>query len=257
MTLVPYYERDGLVIYHGECREVLRQLPPESIDLVLTDPPYSSGGLMRSDRNMATSAKYRMTNTIKTNPEFSGDNRDQHSFIYWSSFWLGECADAMKSAGAIISFIDWRNLHCLIDAVQVAGLVYRGIIGWDKTEQCRPQQAWFSSQLEFAVTATKGPIERGAGAAGVCRHGVLRHRVNNQEKQHITEKPIPLLKDIISTRDDWQLVLDPFMGSGTTLRAAKDLGRHAIGIESEEAYCEVAARRLDQMVFDFTEVAPA
>jgi len=72
--------------------------------------------------------------------------------------------------------------------------------------------------------------------------------VNIQEKQHMTQKPIELMRDIICTRDDWQSILDPFVGSGTTLRAAKDIGRKAIGIEIEECYCEVAAKRLEQEV---------
>jgi site-specific DNA-methyltransferase (adenine-specific) len=85
-------------------------------------------------------------------------------------------------------------------------------------------------------------------AEGICQPGVLRYRVNIQEKQHTTEKPIELIRDIMQTRPDWRTVLDPFLGSGTTLRACKDLGRRGIGIEIEERYCEIAARRLEQGV---------
>lgn len=248
--MIPYYDQDGITIYHGECREVLRSIDV-SYDIVLTDPPYSSGGLMRSDRDMKTTAKYRNSGTVKQDPDFSGDNRDQHSFIWWASFWLAECGQRLSPGGAIVTFIDWRNLHCMIDAVQVAGFVYRGIIGWDKTEAVRPMKGWFSSQMEFAITATRGPVQRGGGADGICQHGVIRRPTAGAKKRHLTEKPVELLQDILQTRNDWNVVLDPFMGSGTTLMAAKLLGRRAIGIEIEEKYCEVAADRLRQGVLAF------
>jgi DNA modification methylase len=73
-------------------------------------------------------------------------------------------------------------------------------------------------------------------------------------REHPTEKPLPLIRWCFSYFPKAQTILDPFMGSGTTLRAAKDLGRSAIGIETEEKYCEIAANRLRQEVLQF-EVA--
>lgn len=249
----PYYEHAGMTIYHGDCREILPQLEP--VDLVLTDPPYSSGGAMRSDRNQPAAAKYRMTNVQKTNPDFGGDNRDQRSFQLWCSYWMADAFKVTKNGGVLICFVDWRNLPCVIDAVQVAGYVYRGIAVWDKTEGTRPVMAWFRSQAEYMVLASSGPIDRNPETAkGICQAGVLRHVVIGSQKQHLTEKPQRLCIDILRTRDDWQTILDPFMGSGTTLRAAKDLNRKAIGIEMEEKYCEIAANRLSQEVFDFEEI---
>ena len=77
---------------------------------------------------------------------------------------------------------------------------------------------------------------------------VARCRTMGALKQHITEKPVDLLTMLLQTREDWQTIFDPFAGSGTTLRAAKDLGRRGIGIEASEDYCEVASRRLRQGV---------
>jgi len=241
-----YYSDDYTAIAHGDCRDILPHLP--KVDLVLTDPPYSSGGAMRSDRNLQPSAKYRLTGTIKYNPEFSGDNRDQRSFTIWASIWMGDALKATRPGGALLCFIDWRNLPCVIDAVQVGGWVYRGIVPWDKGGATRPDKGWFSSQCEYIVTSTNGPLHRGAGAPGICQSGVLRHGVVGATKEHITEKPWKLCSDLIRTRDDWQSILDPFMGSGTTLVAAKNLGRRAIGIEIEEKYCEIAVQRLSQEV---------
>lgn len=189
-----------------------------------------------------------MTNVVKTNPNFAGDNRDQRSFTLWSSDWMTSCLWITRPSGCLLCFIDWRNLPCVIDAVQVAGWVYRGIIPWDKTEAARPDKGWFRTQVEYIVAASAGPIERGPDVDGIAQAGYLRCRVLGSEKQHLTEKPAEVLKQAMMTRNDWQTILDPFMGSGTTLVAAKDLGRRAVGIEQEEKYCEIAAERLRQKV---------
>jgi len=252
--VTPYYDHAGITIYHGDCREIMPTLP--KADLVLTDPPYSSGGAMRSDRNLPTLAKYTMSGTKGSHGEFSGDNRDQRSLTLWLSFVFSDMLKASHAGTALLSFMDWRNLPCAIDAVQVGGWVYRGLIPWDKTEQVRPDKGWFAAQCEYIVAATNGPLVRGHLADGICQTGYIRCRVETQEKQHITQKPILLFLEILKTRNDWQLILDPFMGSGTTLVAAKQLGRRAIGIEIEERYCEIAAKRLSQEVFEFTEPAP-
>lgn len=249
----PYFQGKFATIYHGDAVDVLAYLASVGtlVDVVLTDPPYSSGGMMRSDRNQTTTLKYRMTDTQKKDPDFTGDNRDQRSFEKWASYWAGDALKVTRPGGAIACFIDWRNLPSLIDAVQIGGWVYRGIVPWDKTEGMRPVQAWFRSQVEYVVLGSNGPIERGPGAPGICQPGFLRHRVVGANKLHITEKPVSLCSDILQTRSDWNVVLDPFMGAGSTLRAAKDLNRKAIGIEINEAYCEVAAQRLSQEAFDF------
>lgn len=223
-------------------------LDEQSVDLVFADPPYSSGGVMRSDRNLAPSAKYRLTSAIKTNPDFSGDNRDQRSFALWCSDWMAQALRVARGGAGLMCFIDWRNLPSVIDAVQVGGWVYRSLIPWDKTEAARPQKGWFSAQCEYIVAATRGAITQGPDAPGICQHGFIRWNTAGKKKQHITEKPLQLYREVLRTRDDWQMILDPFLGSGTSLQAVKNLDRRGIGIEVEEKYCEIAAERLRQEV---------
>jgi site-specific DNA-methyltransferase (adenine-specific) len=240
----PYYESGGISIYHGDARDVLPSLDIRA-DIVLTDPPYSSGGMYRSDRSKSTDQKYQHTaETTRSYAAFSGDNRDQRAFEKWCADWSALCLRACREGAAIGCFIDWRNIACVIDAVQMGGWVYRGITPWHKGGDQRPRKAWFRANVEYIVWGSAGPLKAGPGVDGECRDGVLFYRVNGAEKLHQTGKPVDLFAEIISTRPDWQTALDPFMGSGTTLAAAKELGRCAVGVEIDERNCEIAANRL-------------
>lgn len=245
LELIPRRQIGRATLYHGDAREILPLLPP--VDLVVTDPPYSSGGSMRSDRNVATSKKYRKTGTQKTDPEFAGDSRDQRGLTIWLSDWMAQAHRlTTKKNGALLCFSDWRNLPCVIDAVQVGGWIYRGIVPWDKTEASRPMKGWFRAQCEYVVAASAGTMLMGAEAPGACTAGFVRCNVVNAEKQHITGKPLELMLTLLKTRRDWRVCLDPFMGSGTTGVAAARLGREFIGIEIERSYFEIACERIAQ-----------
>ena len=108
--MTPYYEEDGVTIYHGDALFVLPQLEAESVDLVATDPPYSSGGAMRSDRTVSTVQKYVRSDTQAHRPEFSGDNRDQRSYAAWCALWLAGAYHVSKTGGLVACFTDWRQL---------------------------------------------------------------------------------------------------------------------------------------------------
>jgi site-specific DNA-methyltransferase (adenine-specific) len=243
----PYYEQDGITIYHGDCREILPGLA--TVDAIITDPPYSSGGMYRSDRANSTDGKYQISHeTNRSYGTFSGDNRDQRSFEKWVDSWASLAIRLVPEGGGLGVFIDWRNVACVVDAIQIAGWVYRGLTPWHKGTDLRPNKGWFRRNVEFVVWGSAGPLLTGAGVEGECWDGMFVARVNDGDKQHQTGKPKELMRMILSVRPEWRTYLDPFMGSGTTLLAARDLGRRAIGIEIEERYCEIAARRLDQGV---------
>lgn len=249
---LPYHEGDSVTLYNGDSLEILRRLPTGSFDAVITDPPYSSGGLMRSDRNQNTSDKYTLNGTATTRPEFFGDNRDQRSFTYWCSLWMGECVRIVKPGGYLMSFTDWRQLPAISDAIQAGGWVWRGVVAWDKTEASRPQKGWFrTGQMEYIMLASNGGMAPEQTRDGPCQGGVWRGSVNAASKQHITAKPVALMMWLMSVLPKGAAVLDPFAGSGSTLVAAKEMAMQSTGIEMSPVYCEVIKNRLSQSLLSF------
>lgn len=238
----PYYEHNGVTIYHGDCFEVLPEL--SGIGALITDPPYSSGGAYRGDRARGVVEKYVQTGTIAYRPEFAGDTRDQRAFLMWASLWLN-VARNVSDAGAIVAcFTDWRQLPTLSDALQIGGWVWRGLAVWSK-KFGRPTPGRFSNACEYVLYGSNGPWP----AREVYPPGIFECSTpSDAERQHIAQKPEAVMRWIMQVVPPGALVVDPFMGSGTTLRAAKDCGCRAIGIESDEAYCETAAKRCEQEV---------
>jgi site-specific DNA-methyltransferase (adenine-specific) len=239
-----YDDGQGRVLIAGDSLRLLADLPPGFVDVTLTDPPYSSGGAFRSDRVQSTSDKYRMTGTVRQDPDFAGDSRDQRSYERWSVAWMNAAYHATRPGGVMLAFTDWRQIAATVDAVQVAGFILRGVSVWDKTEAVRPQLGYFRQQAEFIVGASRGPFSRGKSDDGFASPGVFRHFLPGRSKQHLTEKPAAVLQRILATRYDWETVLDPFAGSGSTLIAARRLGRCALGIELDPAILAGAVERL-------------
>ena len=245
--MIPYYEdaRAGIALYHADARDVLASLRQASVDAVITDPPYSSGGMLRGDRQAAVSSKY-VTSGARALPEFDGDTRDQRGFLSWCSLWLAD-AWRVASDGAIVAqFTDWRQLPVTTDALQAGGWVWRGIVVWDKTVATRPTLGGFRAQCEFIAWGSKGPMMPDMNP--IALPGVLREP-SDRDKIHIAQKPLGLMLRIVSVCRPGGLVLDPFAGTGTTLMAARETGRRAIGAEVNEKSCELAARRLAQESF--------
>lgn len=240
----PYYEHAGVTIYHGDCVRVMDEMATGVIGGIVADPPYSSGGMFRSDRaNSRATEKYSDRRDL---PDFSGDNRDQRGFLQWCGLWMSSALRVCEPGAPIFAFTDWRQMPTMTDAVQVGGWNWNGLFVWDK-EIGRPQKNRPTQSLEFIVYGVSGQVRNDDEFA--CLPPIVRARVpSGDDRQHVTEKPVSVVKYLLPLLRQDTAVLDPFMGSGTTLVAAKSLGRRAIGIEIEERYCEIAAKRLAQEV---------
>jgi len=226
-------------LYHGDCLRFLATLEDESVDALITDPPYSSGGLHSGARKRDPSQKYIGSNL---HAEFAGDNRDQRSHLHWSVMWLSEAFRVLKPGAPVCLFSDWRQLPLTTDALQAAGYIWRGIAVWDKTEGVRPQLGRFRAQAEYIVWGSKGamPLDRPAPTLP----GVIREPVRKADKFHMTGKPTDLMRQVVKICGRDGVILDPFAGSGTTLVAAAMEGYGWQGSEMLEHNCEITRQRL-------------
>jgi len=224
----PYYDHNGITIYHGDCRDILPSLP--KVDLVLTDPPYGVG--------------------IKYGLSYNDDRTG-----YWD--WFVPCVAQMRSAGKILMFTHrneaLRHLH-----------------DWDWVGVWNKPGSFGSRIGKSAVLPHWEPVFmwgiHTGGVYGEYTSDVFTFNPNTEGRNgsaigrkkweqdkfefHPCPKPQPLYNKFVQIFSPaGGTVLDPFMGSGITLRSGKDLGRKAIGIEIEEKYCEIAVKRLAQEVF--------
>lgn len=124
--------------------------------------------------------------------------------------------------------------------MQWAGWTWRGVAVWDKVAS-RPQKGRFRQQSEYIVWGSNGkmPLERNVG----CLPGVFRY-LNPQNRIHVTEKPLQLMRDVVQICEPGGRILDPFAGAGTTVLAAVQEGYEAVGIEMSDAYFQRSTERL-------------
>lgn len=226
----PYYDDgNGRVIYHGDCREILPTLP--KCDLVLTDPPYAE----------------------ETHAGARGGAGDA-VLVDFASIDVNYLRTVLALCGAkrwTIATMDWRHILPL-EQQPPTGLRFVRFGVWIKPNGApqftgdRPATGWEAVGI---LHNAEGKLRWNGGG----HHAVWKMN-KEQNNKHPTQKPISLTKDFLRLfSEPGDSIIDPFMGSGTTLRAAKDLNLACIGIEIEEKYCEIAANRLHQEVFEFKE----
>lgn len=232
----------SVLLHNGDSLAFLKTLETGSVDAVITDPPYSSGGAFRGDRMTETASKYVQGGTDIERANFNGDNRDQRAYGYWCALWLGECLRVARVGAPICLFTDWRQLPTTTDALQAGGWVWRGVVPWNKTEAARPLYGRFRPQCEYVVWGSNGPMPLNDG--GEALPGFFTYVVKQSEKFHMTGKPPSLMSDILRITKPGETILDPFMGSGTTGVACLLNHRSFIGIEVNADIFRVAEKRI-------------
>lgn len=246
---VPYWSGAGAALYGGDALAMLANLPTGSVDAVITDPPYSSGGMTRGDRTADVHSKY-VNNDSGTGNElgsFTGDNRDQRSYGYWCALWLGECLRVTKPGGVCLLFTDWRQLPATTDAFQAGGWVWRGIIPWSKPG-ARPQAGRFRAECEYVVWGSAGPMA--VTADSLCLPGFFQ-ALSPRDREHIAQKPLGVMRELVKIAPPGGTVLDPFMGAGTTGVAAAIEGRAFIGAELTDHYQRIARERIEAAIVGY------
>lgn len=168
-------ETERVALYCGDCLCEMEAIQDGVADMVLTDPPYSSGGLFAGDRKASTRTKYTDSDAqgAARFQNFSGDNMDQRSFTEFMRRVFMAAKMKSKPGAVLAVFIDWRNLPAITDAIQSAGWVWRGLVVWDKGT-ARNIPGRFRSDCEYIVWGTNGdkPVDWQAGGSAMpgCYH---------------------------------------------------------------------------------------
>jgi site-specific DNA-methyltransferase (adenine-specific) len=228
-------------VIEGEALAALAGMPSGSCEALVTDPPYSSGGQFRGDRQGSVHAKYGVADLSTAGEQihgFSGDNRDQRAYAYWSALWLSECLRIVRPGGAALVFTDWRQLPTTVDAFQAGGWVWRGIVPWLKTGT-RPLLGGFTAACEYVVWGTAGAMDTGTEAS---TRGFIE-APSPRDREHPTQKPLEVMRHLMVLARPGGIVLDPFAGSGTTGVAALVEGRRFLGVEQHPEHAATARRR--------------
>jgi DNA modification methylase len=227
----PYYADKSVAIYHGDCRDIL-PLPATIGCTIITDPPYSSGGFQESGKSAGSIGTTREFGDL---PVLRADNLSTRGYRRL----MRDAIDASR-ASALYMFTDWRMWIEAFDTAEDCGLRVRSMIVWDKIVPGMGSP--WRNRHELILFALRDNPTTKWGLGNVLP------RARSGNEHHPTEKPVALIADLLGMVDVGAMILDPFAGSGTTLVAAKSLGRRAIGIEIEERYCEIAAQRCSQEV---------
>lgn len=225
----PYYADELVTLYHGDCRDILTELPDASVDCVITDPPYDA----RTHKGAKTNrGKGHGVKAVHFEP-FTHEQQIAY-FVEMGRITRGWVIATLATSTAFeFDLMPPPGLRCL----RVGAWVKPNPMPQISAD--RPGQGW--EPILFLHRIDTKPAWNGGGKSGVWIHPVV------QNGGHATVKPLPVVSDWVRLfTNPGDLILDPFAGSGTTLRAAKDEGRRAIGVELDERYCEVIAKRLGQ-----------
>lgn len=232
----PYYDQDGIRIYHGDCRDAL----PIACDSVVTDPPYGVGltGKLARTRNTAGDGVFR-----------PGHYAFEDSAGYVAAVVVPVINQCRSFAKVVVVTPGTRNLWLYPPADDVGCFYSASGTG-------RGRWGFTCSQPILFY----GPDPYLAACMGARPNSLGQTYPNDANKVgHPCAKPLPMWRWLVARASlQGGTILDPFMGSGTTLVAAKQLGNKAIGIEIEERYCEIAATRLSQgaLPMEFSAAAP-
>tara|TARA_R110000744_G_C19135175_1_gene537517 strand:- start:53 stop:727 length:675 start_codon:yes stop_codon:yes gene_type:complete len=216
-------------LYLGDCLEVMKDIPDGSVDMVLTDPPYRviSGGNSSAQRPMGMLS--------------ANDGKIfKHNDISFSDY-LPEFYRVMASRSHLYLMVNLINLETAMRCVREAGFKVHNLLVWHKNN-VTPNR-WYMKNVEYVIFARKGKAKSISNPSSKTCHSFDNVKLG---RLHPTQKPVELMQYYIENSSEvGDTVLDPFMGSGTTGVATKNLNRKFIGIELDEMYFNIAKDRID------------
>ena len=235
----PYYQDEHVTLYHGDCREVLPSLS-ERVDVTITSPPYNIGDMTGGYANLANG--YHSWR----------DTLPHHEYVAMQRSVLQECW-RLSQLGIFYNHKPRIKNGVLWTPLELAGdLPLRQIVIWDRGSGMNWSHTHFVGRQEWILVYAKEAMRWSKDVSSIGDVWRFAPAIGEAER---LGHPAPFPPDLparVLTITSAQSILDPFAGSGTALRVAKDYGRRAIGVEIEERYCEIAARRLSQGVLEVT-----
>lgn len=221
-------------LMQGDCLERMKEIPDGSVDCIITDPPYDvitgGKGSVESPKGILADNKQLM----KTIPNFSD--------------WLPECFRVLKPESHAYFMVNFKNLEKLMKEIRLAGFEIHNLLVWEKNT-ATPNR-WYMKNVEYTIFARKGKAKAITDSGSkTC------HKFDNiRGKQHPTQKPVELMEMYVSNSSlAGEVVLDPFMGSGSTGVACVKTNRNFIGIELDQNYFDIAKQRIAALIAEFDE----
>lgn len=253
------------IVYSGDCVEVLNQeIDKGSINLIFADPPYNLSGNGLKWEGNKTGGDWYMVNE-------EWDKMTAPEYMKFTRKWIGGCHRALKENGSIYISCTYHNLSEVMIVLKQLEFKINNVIVWQKTNAMpNMTRRVFTHSTEFVVWAVKGkkwifnyemlkeinPEKQKDGSPKQMRDVWPMPLVQGKERikgvdgraLHPTQKPEEMLRRIIlASSNEGDIVLDPFLGSGTTAVVAKKLGRDWIGIEKSKKYVDMAKKRIDSV----------
>lgn len=237
-------------LLNGDCLDLLDEIEDESIDCILTDPPYNISQCGKTfNRSKLSSPTVRREKAI--NYDFGiWDRMERDDFLLFTKAWFEKACKKLKIGGTIISFFSKEDISVFHWMSERNNIKTRTIFCWHKSNPV-PQfrKVNYLSATEFAYIGSKGD------QGWTFNFGYQKDMHNFYETpngsiysvtDHPTEKPVQLMRHLLEIHtNEGDTVLDPFMGSGTTGVGCQQLGRNFIGIEKDEHYFQVAKNRIE------------
>ena len=232
----PYYQEPNIIIINDDCLNAMKELPDKSIDLVLTDPPYiqdNHGGGDNKNwwRNLNQTGHLEFVSN-----GFSDEILNEFERVCKIVNILIFCSN--KQISKLMNFFEMRKYSTTL-------------LAWHKKNAIPFGNGKYISDIEF-ILFVRGKNAPFNNSTNKENSKLFQYNYPTANRLHPTEKPIEILSRLLKIHsNENDTILDPFLGSGTTARACKDLGRKCIGIEISKKYCDIAVQRLAQEVLSF------
>jgi DNA modification methylase len=242
-------EKIKMTLIQGDCLKVLPTIPDESVDLVLTDPPFMISSDLVIKRNNLKKSKYKRASDISYQFGEWDYFENKEKYFEFTYNWLKECIRILRKGGALVTFFDKAKISYIWDFLEENGMKNRQILIWLKTNPTpRLRKVNFSTTSSFLVwSVKKGGKQTFNYKIGYQTDYIFSPIVMGKEReQHPTQKPEKVIETWMKyLSNEGDMILDPFLGSGTTMKVARDLKRSCIGIEINPKYIEICKKRLN------------